>query len=786
MATLSQIPVWQVLDDNGVPLAGALLYTYNAGSSDPKPTYTDANSSIVAEWPLVFDAAGRQSIWLGTGLYKMSLHDSMDNEIWTKDDIGGGIGGGSGLSIVVDTILGSSDSLKSLDAGSALFVTCLGRTDIADGGQGQFYWNAASTSTGDDGITVVPSSAPSSGRWIRLFSGDVNPQWLGATGLGVSSDTAAFTASNTYAAANGLGIIVPAGTYLLSTKPTLTVPVTLSPEALLSWSGYNLIIQPVITDLNQHFVLASSADYPVLPMGSVIRPEWFGAKVNGSDDDTVPLQAAVLSLGYGGKLLLDGTSMIGDTEATNGILSLQNSVEIAGSGPSSVLQVIAGAGNVTGVLGSAAEVNNNYLHDFSILGDTTGSAIDLAANNIRLQNLEIINNSSGIELSGSNADIVNCDISANSIGLQLTSQTGANVRNNTIDTTGYGIYLSSATGILIDGNKFSGGGVNSVVEDTGVDATYGINFNDSPMVLETTRFIDVGDSLYVEINGDSTFSNSVEIHDTLQIGDSTTAGNLYLDSSTYITGDTTSYGALLKVKGDASIVQNLQVDGTCNFNYINSLVMNSLAVNNITRQDTSTNPNATNIVFNNGINVDIPHVYSAVPAPVYSIFTVGAAAESLQLCSVDCTIVGFHSGIPPYIPNSVCTIPANSIVVSSQINNLSDLTYFGNNYLSISTYPGGTIPGGPGTSIGRYGNIIVTNKNSKVSCLCGTPNIVDVTPSEGQPDGTNEWYLGDRSSQDVYIVPTDAPGGTYTGNWYWDGTLRIKINYWHLNDLVNV
>jgi hypothetical protein len=80
----------QFFDDNGVPLAGGLIYTYQAGSSTPLVTYTDNGGTIANANPIVLDASGRtpQQIWLLTGFsYKFVLQNSDAVLIQTLDNI---------------------------------------------------------------------------------------------------------------------------------------------------------------------------------------------------------------------------------------------------------------------------------------------------------------------------------------------------------------------------------------------------------------------------------------------------------------------------------------------------------------------------------------------------------------------------------------------------------------------------------------------------------------------------------------------------------------------------
>jgi len=80
----------QFFDDNGVPLNGGKIYTYQAGSSTNLSTYTDNNGNIANTNPIVLDAAGRSTneIWLLAGYsYKFVLKDSSDVTIQSLDNL---------------------------------------------------------------------------------------------------------------------------------------------------------------------------------------------------------------------------------------------------------------------------------------------------------------------------------------------------------------------------------------------------------------------------------------------------------------------------------------------------------------------------------------------------------------------------------------------------------------------------------------------------------------------------------------------------------------------------
>ena len=80
----------QFFDDNGIPLAGGLIYTYQAGSSTPLATYTDNAGNVANANPIVLDASGRTpaEVWLFTGYsYKFVLKNADDVLIQTLDNI---------------------------------------------------------------------------------------------------------------------------------------------------------------------------------------------------------------------------------------------------------------------------------------------------------------------------------------------------------------------------------------------------------------------------------------------------------------------------------------------------------------------------------------------------------------------------------------------------------------------------------------------------------------------------------------------------------------------------
>lgn len=82
----------QFFTDNGTPLTGGLLYTYQAGTTTPQATYTSSGGGTANTNPIVLDAAGRppSEVWLtGGAAYKFVLKTSVGVLIGTWDNISG-------------------------------------------------------------------------------------------------------------------------------------------------------------------------------------------------------------------------------------------------------------------------------------------------------------------------------------------------------------------------------------------------------------------------------------------------------------------------------------------------------------------------------------------------------------------------------------------------------------------------------------------------------------------------------------------------------------------------
>lgn len=82
------MPFAQAVDATGIPRAGAKLYFYQSGTSEPLDTYADSTLSRPNENPVVADASGTwPAIFLAQQPYKAVLVDVDGDTIWAADPL---------------------------------------------------------------------------------------------------------------------------------------------------------------------------------------------------------------------------------------------------------------------------------------------------------------------------------------------------------------------------------------------------------------------------------------------------------------------------------------------------------------------------------------------------------------------------------------------------------------------------------------------------------------------------------------------------------------------------
>lgn len=106
-------------DNDGQPLAGGKLYTYEAGTTTPKATYTAQDGLTANANPIILDSSGRATLFL-TGAYKFRLETSANVLVEETDNVDAFATSASGVDDIItnftaDTIVGA-DSIIFSDA----------------------------------------------------------------------------------------------------------------------------------------------------------------------------------------------------------------------------------------------------------------------------------------------------------------------------------------------------------------------------------------------------------------------------------------------------------------------------------------------------------------------------------------------------------------------------------------------------------------------------------------------------------------------------------------------
>ena len=175
----------QFFTNNGTPLSGGKVYTYAAGTTTPKATFTNYTGGTAHSNPIILDSAGRVpggQIWVTEpDAYKFVLYTSTDVLIASYDNI---VNQTTSASVAFTGFNGSVGTIA----------------DLAD-------------DNGADLIGFLESSANAVARSVENKLQDVvSLKDFGAVGDGTTDDTSAL---NDFLAAvgNGLAGFIPDGTY---------------------------------------------------------------------------------------------------------------------------------------------------------------------------------------------------------------------------------------------------------------------------------------------------------------------------------------------------------------------------------------------------------------------------------------------------------------------------------------------------------------------------------------------------------------------------------------------
>lgn len=100
---------FRAFDANGAPLSGGKVYTFAAGTTTPKATFTDKTAEAANVNPVILDANGSANIYI-VGSYYIRITDSEDNLLAEADNV-------SDMETIANAVLNASGAgLATLDS----------------------------------------------------------------------------------------------------------------------------------------------------------------------------------------------------------------------------------------------------------------------------------------------------------------------------------------------------------------------------------------------------------------------------------------------------------------------------------------------------------------------------------------------------------------------------------------------------------------------------------------------------------------------------------------------
>ena len=333
-------------------------------------------------------------------------------------------------------------------------ASLLGYYAPGDGGGGDFYWDSGSTLAADSGV-VFQVSGITTGRWIRLYNGTLNPRFYGAKGDGTTDDSTAFNAavSNVYASS----IYVPDGTYIVqNVNITKTLNITLSPKAILKLkssaaTGSNaLSVSSQYTKIsggifdgnksnqtNQTSCVVINADDVTIQSSEIRNSKYLG--IVGSFNRPVVLNNYVHDTDYIAIFLNPGSANI------EGGLVQGNVVDRTSSGTAIVEGGLKVRGSSSGYTAVRWRVIGNIVKMPISPTDATAICIEVFGN-------------------ATHSTVSNNTTYGGTIGVSMSNSAHSTVTTNTIESAStYGIELASsyntATANTVLGNSITGRGI---------------------------------------------------------------------------------------------------------------------------------------------------------------------------------------------------------------------------------------------------------------------------------------------------------------------------------------
>jgi len=187
-----------------------------------------------------------------------------------------------GLNTMVQTCANVAQAL-SVTGVPGMCLNLLGLSTPADGGQGLFYWNASTTTAGDNVSIIAPPGAGGTGAWVRIPNN-------GLSFLVPSGGDDTILISN--ASANGT-VFLTAGAFKITGSLSCNGPVIiLAPASLTTTAAASVFFNdgfsaPLHRVFGPNVTAAFAAQFTAVGF-----PEWWGAIANDAAIDCQPALTA--------------------------------------------------------------------------------------------------------------------------------------------------------------------------------------------------------------------------------------------------------------------------------------------------------------------------------------------------------------------------------------------------------------------------------------------------------------------------------------------------------------
>lgn len=219
------------------PLAGGLMYTYKAGTTDPATTYSD-DAGTTNTNPIQLDSDGQCNLYLDDYVsYRFILKNSAGVTQFDKDRVSS-VGSSTVQSVA------NIAALRLISSSTISSAQTQGYTTVGDGGSNLFVWSSSSTAA-DNSINVIkPTAVSGAGRWLSATK-TLKLEQCGCNGNGVFNNSTALANAATVAVSDGLHLVgSTAKTYLISGSDVNLRNVSFDfTESTVSMSGgYKLLI----------------------------------------------------------------------------------------------------------------------------------------------------------------------------------------------------------------------------------------------------------------------------------------------------------------------------------------------------------------------------------------------------------------------------------------------------------------------------------------------------------------------------------------------------------------